>query len=573
MSNPSPHHETAMRLQDALSQVRQVRELCQAPSVSFGVVHRSKVVFRDSVGYRDAEQTLPADADTFYMLGSCSKMFTSAAVAILVSEGKLQWQDPIKKYLPKFCPENDARIGQSVDIIDLLRHSAGVTAPTAICLGPQRSILIDAEDLIPLLNIMPTTNEEGQQKFNRQWEYNNFTYGLAAKVVESVAGQPFVDFVRQRILQPLQMKRTALARSDIAVDDNLAPPCVGLDNGAFVQLPSESWPCENNSPLLAAMGMRSSINDMLNWCMAVLSAERTETHNREGSPSPTPDTPYGRNNPLKQMKRVRRGYWTQPADDTSTSQDAAYCMGWIRMNLPSSMLGVMSGNRFSRDRHHRMHLRHILGTESSPIQTIGHSGSMFGSVATVWTFPDTQSAVVVMANGRNFGDASDFTAQILIQALFDMTPRIDIIPWVKMEVDLARRFFDEKLLQPWKENRQLTGSRRDHQIYIGEYQGFRGLFTFSVVSDPSAASDGQLALEFNHCNASRRQLVYFQKDVYTFFPEDRDTYLTDSIALTDYRQSLLEFEFDSTTDKVTGLWWLWDPDEKREFLRQTNSPR
>lgn len=571
MSRQSQCHGTlARRLQEATSRIRQVRELCQVPSISLGVVHEGKVVFRESVGYRDAKQKLRANADTIYMLGSCSKMFTSAAVAMLVSEGKLQWLDPVKKHLPEFDPEGDARIGQNADLIDLLRHSTGVTPPGTLCLGPRGTILTNAEDLVQLLNMMPTADKEGQ-RFNRHWQYNNFTYGLVAEVVESVTGQRFMDFVRERILQPLGMTRTALARADMADEDNFAAPCATLDDGRFIQLASESWPCEDHSPLLAATGMRSSINDMLKWCMAVLSAERTETQSLK-QVAPISDTPLfdGRNNPLKEMSRARRGYWTRPADDPSVSKDASYCMGWIRMDLPSSMLGAFSGNRFSREKDHRMHLKHILGMESDPILAIGHTGGMLGSIATVWTFPDTQSAVVTMTNGRDFGDASDFAAQILIQALFVLTPRVDLTPWVKTEVDLAQRFFDEGLLRPWKENRRLTDAKRDPLIYVGEYRGFRGLFTLSVISDTAPPGSGsKLALVFNHRKASTRRLVYFRKDVYSFFPEDRNTFVADSMIMWDYRQSLLEFELDCAADQVTGLWWLWDTDEKPAFLRRT----
>lgn len=163
-----PAQTLAQRLQDSIPEIHQVRELCQVPSISAGVVHEEEVIFRESVGYLDAKQKLKPNADSIYMLGSCSKILTSAAVGILVNERKLQWQDPIRKYIPEFDPAGDPQIGQKADLIDALRHSTGVTPPLALCIGPGSSILTNEEDLIRLLNTMPTPNEDGQ-KFNRYW--------------------------------------------------------------------------------------------------------------------------------------------------------------------------------------------------------------------------------------------------------------------------------------------------------------------------------------------------------------------------------------------------------------------
>lgn len=100
-----------------------------------------------------------------------------------------------------------------------------------------------------------------------------------------------------------------------------------------------------------------------------------------------------------------------------------------------------------------------------------------GSTTTVRSFPDTQSAIVTMANGRSSGDASDYTAQILLQALFDLIPKVDIIPWAKKEAELARNFLNDKILHPWQKERRLSDHLRDPIIYVGEYRGFDNLFT------------------------------------------------------------------------------------------------
>jgi CubicO group peptidase (beta-lactamase class C family) len=112
-------------------------------------------------------------------------------------------------------------------------------------------ILIDDENLIPLLNVIPTSNNQGW-RFNCEWRYNNFTHGLMGKVVERLTGRRFVDFVRERILKPLGMSRTAMQWADVAYEVNVASPCASLSDGSFAPLGSGSWPCEGHTPLLAA---------------------------------------------------------------------------------------------------------------------------------------------------------------------------------------------------------------------------------------------------------------------------------------------------------------------------------
>ncbi|KAJ5688573.1 hypothetical protein N7462_002965 [Penicillium macrosclerotiorum] len=497
-------------------------------------------------------------------------MFTSAAMGILVDQGKLQWQDPVQKYLPDFCPIGDPQIGQSADIIDLLRHSTGLGNIGPLCLGPGATILMDEDDMIPLLNMASTANKRGQ-RFNREWGYNNIAYGIVARVIEKVSGQRFDQFVQQHILLPLGMDRTMLRTADVEMDDNVAIPCVALGNGQYVELTSQSWPCENNSPLLAATGIRSSMNDMLKWCMAVLSAEREEQSIVKGEKPVGVSTTLQKacisnKNPLKQMTRIRRGYWTRPADDPSTSKDAAYCMGWIRMSLPSSMLGAFSGNGLTREKGRQLHVKpdFILGKGSDPFLTIGHSGGMAGSLATVWTFPKSQSAVIVMANGRSFGDATDFVSQILIQALFELKPEVDLVPWVAIETNLAQSYFVDRLLMPWAKNRCLDDIKRTSSLYVGHYQGFGDLFTLEIGAD----ENGELSVIFNNRQTTRCPLVFFRTDVYSFFIEDRDTWMTRAIFAKSYEDTLLEFELDKNLENVTGLWWLWNPDEERGWFKK-----
>ncbi|THC95814.1 hypothetical protein EYZ11_004724 [Aspergillus tanneri] len=255
--------------------VEEVKQICEVASISWGVLHHGQVIHRQSIGYRDVENQLDANPDTMYIIGSISKSFLSAAVGKLVDEGKLSWLHPIQKYIPEFNPSGDPNIGLKADLIDALRHSTGLAQPTLLCLGPRSTILNNEKDYIRLLNSLPTSNHEGQ-RFNSWWMYNNYPYGLVAKVVEVVSGQSYASYVREHILTPLQMHSTVISSRDWK-KDNVAHPYVYTSDGKYAKLSSESWPCDDHSPLLAAMGMRSSLNDMLTWSKAVLEAETQET--------------------------------------------------------------------------------------------------------------------------------------------------------------------------------------------------------------------------------------------------------------------------------------------------------
>ncbi|KAL4874485.1 beta-lactamase/transpeptidase-like protein [Aspergillus karnatakaensis] len=541
MSTPS----LAQRLEQAISEIRVLSDIFQLPSISFGLIHRGEIVLRESIGCRDLDQRLPANPDTIYPISSCSKMFTSAAMGILVDEGKITWQDRISKHVPDFDPRGDCRIGAEADIIDLLRHSIGLTDPSGFSVGPRGCHLVGSASLVPLLNIMSTANAEGQ-RFNRHWMYSNANFSLAGEIIARTAGCEFPEFIRSRILQPLGMNRTVLTKDDIT-DANVTCQYTMLSDGTRRALPTNHWPFDESKLEFPGCGMGSSLNDMLTWCISVLDAEKQE--------SPR--------NPLKQMARLRRGYWTRQPQDPGTSNQAAFGMGWIRMTLPTSMAGAWSGNTRSRKAPHSLHLKKILGLESEKRVMIGHTGGAIGGIATVWTFPETQSAVCTMVNMRALGDASDFAAQILIQALFDLQPRVDLLPWARKEAELNRTSIVDGLLRPWTENRQEDDEERSRLVYVGEYKWLEGLFTISI----AVGDSGQLIVTFNNVEQTTCDMVCFKKDTYSLFTRDLDYWTAEWFPYRDYRETLLEFELNSDR-KVSGLWWLWDSEEERAWFQR-----
>ena len=97
-----------------------------APGIGVGIVYKDKLVFAKGYGYRDYEKKLPITANTLFQIASNTKLFTATAVGFLVEEGKLEWDKPIKNYVPSIKFFND-ELNNSVTIRDMLSHRTGIS--------------------------------------------------------------------------------------------------------------------------------------------------------------------------------------------------------------------------------------------------------------------------------------------------------------------------------------------------------------------------------------------------------------------------------------------------------------
>ena len=154
------------------SEKLKIRRICRVASISIGAVRR-EIVFEHGEGLRNMDPDLPADTHTSYLLASCSKMFLSAAVGILVSEGKTSWDDPIRKHIPSFNPVGDPEIGGKATIRDALAHTTGLGRPQVLSLGPNGSVVTKQRSFIEFLNQTITEDEDGPRFPKHRWLYNN----------------------------------------------------------------------------------------------------------------------------------------------------------------------------------------------------------------------------------------------------------------------------------------------------------------------------------------------------------------------------------------------------------------
>ena len=502
----------------------------------------------NSLGLRDVERKLPANSDTSYLLGSDSKMFASGAVGILVDEGKMSWHDKIQKHLPNFDPAGDPEIGKYAEVLDACRHTTGLGNPNVLIWGPNGTLIGKSQDHVAFMNAASTSNEGGQ-RFRNWWLYSNQAYGLVSNVVEAVSGSKYSHFLRDRLFKPMGMSGTQVSQAEMDNNGNVAFPYAKMSNGDYVRLHSE-YPSKDHGPTLATIGLRSCVRDLLTWSAAVMEAEAREASGESAS------LPEPRNNPLKQIDAMWNKYWTRPVND-GFENDTAYCMGWYRTTMPTGALGLYSYGHRTRWDSESTYLKYIIGSESKPRLVYGHNGVNNGSTATLYTFPETHSAVVVLSNGCDVGDASDTASQILIQALFDLKPHVDLLPRLEKEVELCLRAYDD-IIADLDKHRNTSGPERSSEDYIGEYIGHGTLVVSILGNNPDTA----LCVQFEGSEASRCALEYYNKDSYSFFPTSRDVWLARSMLDWDYyKVGIFEFVRDDS-DRVIGFRWQWDADEE-----------
>lgn len=155
------------------------------------VLRKGHVVYRKSFGLSDIEAGKPMEADTLFRIFSMTKGVTSAAALMLCEEGKMTLDDPIGMHLPSMVKQPSKR---ATTVRDLLRHTSGyVKRPQG-----EGSLQKMAEEL---------AGEEMSYEPGTKWVYGVST-DLAAAVVAKVSGQPFEQFLQERLLTPLGMKDT-----------------------------------------------------------------------------------------------------------------------------------------------------------------------------------------------------------------------------------------------------------------------------------------------------------------------------------------------------------------------------
>lgn len=236
------------------------RALMTTPSVGIAVavVKDGKIIHSKGYGLRSLKDEKKVDENTLFAIASNSKAFTSAALAILVDEGKLNWEDKVINYIPEFKMYNDY-VTANFSIVDLLTHRSGLGLGAGdLMIFPDGSNFTVDDVLNSFQYQKPVSG------FRTKYDYDNLLYIVAGEVVARVSEMKYTDFIQEKILEPLEMSNSVSVYTSLELDANLAVP---HDSEGEQIKPLSTYESEI---LAAAGGIYSSVQDMSKWMLMLL---------------------------------------------------------------------------------------------------------------------------------------------------------------------------------------------------------------------------------------------------------------------------------------------------------------
>ncbi len=176
-------------------------DLWKVPGLALVIVHGDRVVHLKGYGVESLESKTPTSPDTIFPLASCTKPFTATLLAALVDDGKLAWNDPVRKHLPYFRLK-DPFANERATLRDLLCHRTGLGAHDMLW---YRSALPIEERVRKLALLDPVCD------FRTEFHYQTIAFGAAGLAGERAAGRPWAELMTERIFRPLGMASSSAA--------------------------------------------------------------------------------------------------------------------------------------------------------------------------------------------------------------------------------------------------------------------------------------------------------------------------------------------------------------------------
>lgn len=245
--------QTSLESLDGLEELisRGLREL-EVPGLALAIVRDGKVLLSKGYGLRDVEKQLPMTADTLLAIGSSSKAFTTLTLGTLVDQGLLDWDKPLRRYIPWFTLY-DRPASERFTPRDLVTHRSGLPRHDLVWYNNNR---ISREELVKRLAYLEPTAD-----LRTRFQYNNLMFLSAGYLLETLSGQTWEEAVRQKVFIPLGMNRSNCSVSTSQGDPDHALPYTVREHKII------PIPFRNIDVVGPAGAINSSAREMSRWLL------------------------------------------------------------------------------------------------------------------------------------------------------------------------------------------------------------------------------------------------------------------------------------------------------------------
>lgn len=322
--------------------------------MALGVSYNGEKIHETHLGFRDVSRQVSPNSDTVYGIGSITKLFTASAIGILVDEGLVNWTTPLREVLPEFHHQ-DEWVERGLTVSYLLAHKSGLAVSTEWWYGAEGVLLLPKSQTIRSFGALRSVGP-----LRTRYDYNNWNYAVLGEVIERLSGLSYGEYLRVKILEPLDMGRTSVSRVTDQEEGNIALPYAVLDDHSAYTLP---FPRSEDGQLMAsAQAVRSTVDDLLKYMSAL---------------------------------------------------DSAYhCFGIYRNQLPNTFEGLGCNSMFVGQMPTMKP-----GNEASLVLSQG--GSLAGYTTFVTMLPQINCSIVVLVNSIGLGDPAGWINNQVTEALIE----------------------------------------------------------------------------------------------------------------------------------------------------------
>lgn len=515
------------RLEGLHTTIAEICTISGAPGLSYGVLHEGQVLHTGNFGYRDVEARSPSTSNTEYQIGSLSKAFTAAAMAILVDGGKTTWSTSVHDILGDGFHLSDPVLTKQMSVMDVLSHKMGLQRSNQLWYGNDNVLLLPKSKVIPHMQYLKAV-----QPFRSTVHYSNWGYALAGQIIEKLSGDSWGSFIQNNLLNPLHMNHTACG-DGISKADDVAKPYTVLDNHSFHLLPSVQ--VRDGKIMDSAQGIRSNVNDLLKWCQALIKAYQDERKAGRGSSAGSA------------LKQLHQQMSSLTPFEKPFGSNSFYGMGWVRAQLPTALGAVGCNPSFVKSMP-------IAGQGTDHV-VIYHQGSLAGYTSSMFLIPGSESAIVVLSNSISLNDCADWVGQLILEALIDVGPRNDYKKYAQESVDAHLAKFPA-MRRSLESNRIPNTKPKTLYTYVGKY--FNRISDFQIEITINQRSQG-LQLAFQGLASQVWEMKHYHHDSFLWLMSRDEAVRRARFPYSPEKLYRLDF-LTNNNGEVDSLLWAHDAD-------------